>query len=79
MAEGCGSRIDVIVLDELPGGMPAACVQRGGHVCFYMSRAFPLDVVAAALSEVATANTRRAWVDAQELGSLDQKAAALLG
>lgn len=77
VAEGCGTRIDVIVLDELPGGMPAACVQYGSHVCFYVSRAYPLDVVAAALSEVATANTQSAWVGADELGQLDQKAAAL--
>lgn len=60
-----------VAVAELPGGMPAATVERDGVLMIYLSRAYDLAVVTEGLSAAVGAEVRRSWV---HMGALAEAA-----
>lgn len=62
MQVGSGVSIEYIALDELPGGMPVAIVERGTEACVYLSRAYSVDEIAHALTATVNHYVGKTWV-----------------
>lgn len=69
MGTAGGATIRFVALDEIPGGMPAASVERDGAIYVYVSRAHSIDDVCSALTAVMNTETRRSWVHMGRLSS----------